>query len=434
MKLLLLDVGGNFLDFALRCKAAGHEVKLFIAPDKNGERIPVGDGMVEKINDWTKWMRWANLVVLSDNTRYIAALEPYRKFGYPIFGSNLAAQAMELDRSVGQRIFKEAGIATLPYKTFTSYNDAEAYVRKTMGRFVSKPSGDADKSLTYCSKSPQDMIYMLQRWKKLGKLKQPFILQEFCPGVEMAIGGWFGKGGWNSALSINYEHKKLMNGDKGVATGEMGTVMKYVTKDKLADKVLFPVSDYLMKIGYTGYIDVAVIIAEDGTPYPMEFTARFGWPHFQITGALHQGDPCECMADLIEGYDSLSVSSDVATGVVCTIPDFPYNKVNRKDLSGIPVYSDMNANIHPCEIMLGKAPVEQGNKVVDMPNWVTAGSYLLVATGTDPTVSGSARKAYSVLKNIEIPNSPMYRTDIGARLKKELPILQAMGYAKDMVY
>lgn len=434
MNLLLVDVGGNFLDFALRCKAAGHDVKWFVAPDKNGDRIPVGDGLIEKVNDWTKWMRWSNLTLLSDNVKYIAAMEPYRKFGYPIFGPNLAAQAMELDRSAGQKVFTDSGIATLPYKTFTSYNDAEAYVRKTMKRFVSKPSGDADKALSYVSKSPKDMIYMLSKWRKLGKLKAPFILQEFCPGVEMAVGGWFGKGGWNACISQNFEHKKLMNDDKGCNTGEMGTVMRYVDKCKLADQVLFPVSDYLMKVGYTGYIDVAVIIAEDGTPYPMEFTARPGWPHFQITGTLHKGDPCEWMADLLDGYDSLEVSSDIATGVVCAIPDFPYNKVPRRDLCGIPVYSDMNPHIHPCDIMQGTAPNEVNGKIVNSPNWVTAGPYLLVASGNAETVSGSAKKAYAVLKSIEIPNSPMWRTDIGKRLKTELPILQAMGYATGMTY
>jgi phosphoribosylamine--glycine ligase len=434
MKILLIDCGGNFLDFALRCKQWGHEVKWFIAPDKNGNRIPIGDGLVERVNDWQKWMRWSELTVLSDNTRYIQALEGYRKYGYPIFGANLAGQAMELDRSVGQKVFKDAGIDTLPYKTFNDYDSAEAYVRKTMGRFVSKPSADVDKALSYVSKSPQDMIYMLRRWKKLGKAKAPFILQEFCPGVEMAVGGWFGPGGWNHAINENWEHKKLMNGDKGVNTGEMGTVLRYVDKSKLADKVLFPVTDYLFKIGYTGFIDVAVIIDESGTPYPMEFTARFGWPHFQIATALHQGDPAAWMADLLAGYDSLEVSKDIATGVVCAIPDFPYNKVPREDTTGIPIYSDMNENIHPCEVMAGTVPIQAGGKVVDMPGWVTAGSYLLVATGTASSVSASAKKAYDVLKGIEIPNSPMYRTDIGERIKKELPILQSLGYAQGMTY
>lgn len=435
MKILLIDCGANFLDFALRCKQSGHEVKWFVAPDKNGDRIPVGDGLVEKINDWSKWMRWAELVVLSDNVKYIQALEPFRKYGYPIFGANVAGQKMELDRSVGQKVFKDAGVEILPYKTFNSYNDAEAHVRKTLKRYVSKPSGDADKALTYVSKSAQDMIFMLQRWRKMGKNKEPFILQEFCPGIEAAIGGWFGPGGWNSEFSLNFEHKKLMNGDKGVSTGEMGTVMKYVSaKDKLVQKVLFPVSQYLMDIGYTGYIDVSVIIDEKGYPWPMEFTARFGWPHFQITSSLHKGDPAAWMADLLDGYDSLEVSSDVATGVVCTIPDFPYNKLPREKLCGIPVYCDMNPHIHPCELMGGTAPVQVGNKVVDMPNWVTAGNYLLVATGNAPTVSASAKKAYEVLKGIEIPNSPMWRTDIGDRLKKELPLLQKHGYAKDLTY
>lgn len=435
MKVLLVDVGANFLDFALRCVNAGHSVKWFIAPDKNGKRIPVGDGLIEKVNDWQKWMRWAEIVVTSDNTRYMTMLEPYRKLGYPIFGPNVDAAEMELNRTTGQKILKDAGVQIMDYKTFTSYDEAESYVRKTMKRYVSKPSGDADKALSYVSKSPADMIYMLRRWKKMGKLKQPFILQEFTPGIEMAVGGWFGPKGWLSAINVNFEHKKLMNGDLSVNTGEMGTVISYTKKEKLAEKVLFPVSDYLMKIGYTGYIDVAVIIDEKGTPWPLEFTSRPGWPHNQIITSLHQGDPVEWMADLLHGYDSLEVKEGVSTGVVVTIPDFPYNRIPREDLCGIPVYCDpTNDNIHPAEIMAGIAPNVVGNKVIDLPTWVSAGNYLLVCTGVASTVSASAKKAYETIKEIEIPNSPGYRTDIGRRLQKQLPILQKQGYAKGINY
>lgn len=435
MKVLLLDNGGNFLDFALQCLANNHEVKWFIAKDKNGNVLPIGKGMVERVYDWTKWMRWADIVILSDNAKYMDMMEPYRKYGYPIFGCPKAGADLELNRSTGQDLLKSSGVDILPYKTFTDYDAAEAYVTKTMKRYVSKPSGDADKALSYVSKSPADMIYMLRKWKKLGKLKAPFILQEFCPGVEMAVGGWFGPGGWNSAINENWEHKKLMNGEKGVNTGEQGTVMRYVDKSKLAEKVLFPASQALLDMGYTGYIDVAVIVSEeDGTPYPMEYTCRFGWPHFQIVTSLHDCDPVEWMADLLDGYDSLRVKTGIATGVVCTIPDFPYNKLPREELCGIPVYCDQNKNIHPAEIMLGSAPTMEGNKIVDRTQWVTAGNYVLVTTGVASTVSASSKKAYEVMKGIELPNSPAYRTDIGDRLKKELPTFQKYGYATGMTY
>lgn len=435
MRILLIDVGANFLDFALQCLKAGHHVKWFIAPDKNGKRIPVGDGLIEKVGDWQKWMKWSDLTLTSDNTRYVTMLEAYRKYGYPIFGCNAEGAEMELNRTVGQKVLKDNGVDIMSYKTFTSYDDAEAFVKKTMKRYVSKPSGDADKALSYVSKSPADMVYMLRRWKKMGKLKQPFILQEFTPGIEMAVGGWFGPKGWSSAINVNFEHKKLMNGDLSVNTGEMGTVIAYTKKEKLAEKVLFPASDYLLKIGYTGYIDVAVIIDERGNPLPLEYTSRPGWPHFQIISALHEGDPALWMRDLLDGYDSLEVKEGVSTGVVVTIPDFPYNRIQREELCGIPVYCDQNnTNIHPAEIMAGVAPNVVGNKVIDLPTWVSAGNYLFIATGVAPTVSASAKKAYETIKTVEIPNSPGYRTDIGQRLKSQLPILQKHGYAKSIAY
>lgn len=434
MRILLIDVGANFLDFALRCVAAGHTVRWFVAPGKNGERIPVGDGLIEKVKEWEKWMGASDLILTSDNTRYMVALEPYRKLGYPIFGPNFAASEMELNRSTGQKVWKDAGVPIMDYKTFTSYDDAISFVEKNAGkRYVSKPSGDADKALSYVSKDSGDMREMLRRWKKQGKLKQPFILQEFKPGIEVAVGGWFGKHGFSECFNINFEHKKTLTGDLGVNCGEQGTVIYYTEKEKLAEKVLLPATEYLHSIGYTGYVDAAVIIDKDG-PWPLEWTTRPGWPHNQIITSLHDCDPAEWMADLMDGYDSLEVKKGICTGVVVTMGDFPFNKTPREQVCGIPIYCDQNANIHPAEIMGGTATHVVGNKLVDMPTWVSAGNYLLVATGIANTVSGSAKKAYEVIKGISIPNSPGYRTDIGARLKTQLPDLQKLGYCKTISY
>lgn len=436
MRAMFIDCGGNFLDLALRAVAAGHSVKWFLAPGKNGERLPIGDGYgIERINDWEKWMKWADIVILSDNTKYIHALENYRKLGYPIFGTNLIGQKMELDRTFGQKVMKDAGVEIMPYKTFTDYDAAIAYVNKTKKRYVSKPSGDADKQLSYCSKDAKGMIAQLQRWKKLGKSKFPFILQEFVPGIEMAVGGWFGPSGFNSAINENWEEKKLMPGGLSVNTGETGSILRYVEKSKLADKLLFPLEDYLHSIGYSGYIDLAAIVDEKGEPKFLEHTARFGWPHSQIATSLHIGDPIEWMLDLIKGYDTLEVKDDIAVGVVLWHGDFPFNKAPRDASTGFPVYYDMNnGNVHPCEMKMGIAPQDVGNHIIDMPTPVTAGTYILVATGLAGTVSGAARNAYKLLKEIETPNSPGYRNDIGLRLNNELPVLQKFGYAKNMKY
>src|SRR5271169_2031354 len=84
MRILLLDSGGHFLDFALQCLIAGHQVKLYVTPLKNGDPNTIGDGLVEKVKDWRKWMGWGDLICLSDNDKFMVAMEPYRKLGYPI--------------------------------------------------------------------------------------------------------------------------------------------------------------------------------------------------------------------------------------------------------------------------------------------------------------------------------------------------------------
>lgn len=438
MKFLLIDPMGAGLDIAMRAKAAGHEVRHFIRQTPKTDKI--GRGLVDVVSDFTPWLNWADLVFNTDNTRYLRELDAHRLRSpkTAVISASQESALWELDRGIGQDVLRKAGVAVPPYKEFTTYDQAIAYVKKEMRRFVSKPSGDADKALSYVAKTPEDMVYMLERWKRAGKNNGPFILQEFIGGIEMAVGGWFGPGGWNRNWCENWEFKKLMDGDLGVNTGEQGTVMRYVKRSKLAEKVLLPVTVGLAKLGYVGYVDVNCIIDEEGTPWPLEFTMRPGWPCFNIQQALHEGDPIEWMMDLAKGRDAQNtLANSVALGVVLSIPDYPYSHITRKEVQGVPIYGLSPAvmeHIHPCEMMLGQAPQEKAGQITTAPMPVTAGDYVLVASATSDTVYAAKQKAYRVLRRLRVPNSPMWRTDIGDRLAKQLPKLQAMGYATGLKF
>lgn len=439
MKILLVDICGNFLDFALRCQKYGHEVKWFIRKTREGLENRAGDGLVPRVYSYEPHMKWADIIICSDNTYYLTILDRYRD-KCCIFGPTEEAAELELDRDLGQRAFEKAGIEIIPSTEFKSYDEAISYVMANPDkRFVSKPTGDgsgeASKALSYVSKDAADMVYMLQRWKKTNP-RPSFILQEFVPGIEMAVGGWFGPNGFSKWFLENFEHKKLMNDDLGVNTGEQGTALKYVKESKLADVVLKPLELILHTLDYSGYVDVAVIIDEKGVPRPLEFTCRPGWPLFQIQQAVHKGDPVEWMLDLMCGEDTFKPSTDIAVGVVLAIPDYPYSRLTKKEVSGIPVYG-MNEdnkyydNLHPCELMKGKAPCLVNGKVKEQEMMVSAGDYLLVATGTAKSVKEAKERAYKAIKSVSVPNSPMYRTDIGCRLEEQLPKLHAMGYATE---
>lgn len=440
MKILIIDATGSCLDFALRCKHAGHIVRCFIRNNKDGTRSDVGNGLIDRVPHWEPHMDWADLIFLTDNTFYIVPLERYRDKGYPIFGPSQDTTQWEQNRELGAKIHEKCGVKTIPSQKFSKYDEAISYAKEKNKRFVCKPIGDGDKELSYVSKTPADLIFMLQKWKKMSAHKGDFILQEFRPGIEMAVGGWFGSSGFSKYWCENWEFKKLMNGDLGVATGEQGTILRYTEESCLADLVLKPTEDLLHGLNYSGYIDVNCIITDDGTPWPLEFTMRPGWPLFQIQQTLHKGDPVEWMLDALNGKDTLKVSKDIACGVVISMPDYPYDSLTKKDCSGYPLFNLTEEDgldcVHFSEVQMGKAPAMIEEEVKEnVPTLVTSGNYVCTVTGKGKTVEEAKDKVYKNIKSkIEIPNNISYRTDIGCRLEEQIPKLQAMKYIPDMEY
>lgn len=439
MKVLCIDNESMALDWLIRCQDAGHEVMWFQRPRKGDEELLVGEGFLKRTSDLEalrkKWLGWADLIFLTDNSVYIDLLEPYRKIGYPIFGCNAEAAELELDREAGQRAFKECGLNVIPSKFFSDYDSAIRYVEKLGKPCVSKVSGDADKALSFVANDAAGMCHKLEKWKKNSHRrhdakKHGFVIQEKIIGCEMAVGGWFGPGGWSEWFLENWEYKKLMDGDLGVNTGEQGTLARYVKKSKLAAQVLLPLTKMLERMQYVGYVDVNCIINALGV-WPMEFTMRPGWPTFHNQMALHLGDPVQWMADLLDGFDTLKVSTDLSVSIVLTTPPYPYPRQSSADVVGVPIYgAGDKQHVRFVEVMMTECPVQVGDKVMRLPNPATAGDYVLVVTGTGQTISGARRSAYAAMRKIDLPNSPSYRLDIGAgRLIRQLPDLQKLGYA-----
>ena len=437
MKVLIIDRHGELLDLSWRATHDGHDVRHYIKEDKHTQNV--GKGMVKVVREYRPFVKWADIVILAENGHYMKEADAWRADGVPVLGATEKSAAWEIDRRAGQKIFDDHDIPTLPYKVFNNFDEAIRYVKKEDRRFVSKPAGDeADKALSYVSKSPEDMVFMLERWKGLGNLKPPLMLQDFVSGIEMAVAGWFGPGGFNRGWEENFEFKKLMSGDLGMNTGESGTVMRYTAKSLLAKKVLAPLEDALAKTGHSGDIDVNCIIDEKGNPWPLEFTCRLGYPAVNIQNALHEGDAIEWLADLLEGTDARNFRMDeVVIGVVLAIPDYPYSRYTGKQVEGIPIYDAPMEPcdwFHPCQIQLGKAPMKEKGDIVSKPCLTSAGDYMAVVTGTGKSVTEAKNMVYKNIKKVSVPNSLMYRDDIGERLKKNLPDLHKFGYATGLEF
>ncbi len=433
MRVLLIEPHADgLLDVAMRAQANQHEVRYHLA-DYHPQKNPTGRGIVERANDWRSCARWADLVVLGAHDYAMPEFAAWKARGVPIIGGTPESAAWESDRALGMAVFRKAGIPTPPFRSFTDYKDAAEYVARQGREFVSKPSGKCDdKGLSYVPKSPEGLRWKLDKWRKAGKRAGlEFILQEKIGGIEFAVGAWFGPGGFAEGFEENFEFKKVGAGDIGINCGEAGTVMRYVRRSKLAAKVLEPLEDQLDRLGYIGNVDVNCIIDENGDPWPLEFTMRCGWPAFDIEQSLFAVDPMEFLAGLAAGKPPKSAHrwDEVAVGVVLAIGDWPYSRKPREEVVGVPLWGidrRMMASIHPAQMMAGEF---EGK-----PCCATAGDYVLIATGTGETVRRARDAAYRVIRRIEVPETPYYRPDIGSRLAKELPELQAHGFAAGMKY
>ena len=131
----------------------------------------------------------------------------------------------------------------------------------------------------------------------------------------------------------------------------------------------------------------------------------------------------------------MRVSQDIAVGVVMTHGDFPNCLDGPGKWAGFPINGideDTYGHLHFQQVKEAKAPFVMNRKVMNLPRFVTAGQYVLVATGSGQTLGDAQRAAYEVAGKIRWSSNVMYRTDIGNRVHEQLSTLQKFGYALDM--
>lgn len=427
--LLICDAGDGLLDLGLRAQANGHSVRYFLRKFDARTR-PVGRGLLERVPDWHAHMDWSDLVLLEANGAYMGEMDPWRRRGCMIIGGDEKSAAWELDRSKGMEVLRKAAIPVLPYREFNDYDQAIRHVERHGAVMYSKPCSDTDdKALSAKTGIDDDPTWQLRKWKrKHTRPPCPFLLQDAVKGIEFAVGAWFGPAGFADGFEQNWEEKKLMAGALGPNSGEMGTVLQYVRRSKLANAVLLPLEEQLAAIGYVGNVDVNCIVDEDGSVWPLEFTMRFGWPAFNIETALFDCDPIEFLYAVAAGESTKGAHrmDDPAVGVVMVLPPFPYPPRDYEEVIGVPLYGlteELCEHWHPARMMAGEDTM-----------LCSAGDYVGIATGIGASVREAARGAYGVLRKLSMPASAFWRIDIGQRLRRELPRLQEHGFAMGLEY
>jgi phosphoribosylamine--glycine ligase len=409
-------------DIAWKVKKEGHQVKVYIESKDDSD---VYDGMLDKVEKWEDYVDWADVIIF-DDVGFGAFADKLRKEGKLVVGGSSYTDKTEDDREFGQDEMKKCGLNTLSHYNFDNFETAIDFLKSNPGRYVFKPNGRSadEKNLLFIGEEEdgRDIIEIVEHnkivWAK--KIKS-FQLQKFMVGVEVAIGGFFNGNKFIYPININFEHKKLFPGERGPFTGEMGTLMYWNHSGVLFNATLAKMASMLSENKYVGYFDINCIVNGRGI-YPLEITARFGYPtiSIQMEGIL---DPIGDFLYRLAGGENfeLKTKKGFQVGVVVAVPPYPFT--SREIFS---VYKDSSILFKNPDNLEG---VHLGDvKMVDGDLKLAGESgYALVITSSGTTVDEARKQAYNRIKNIRLQDM-FYRVDIGTRWYNDSDRLQSWGY------
>lgn len=415
-------------DLYYRLGLAGHEVKVYISTT---EAQDVFGGMVTRVTDWRSelaWIRQAGKegIILFESAGMGVIQDELRQAGYQVIGGSAYGDRLESERNYGQRICAEIGLQTAASHHFTDYGEAIQFLKARPARYVFKLNGAASlRTRNYIGvlEDGSDILALLTTYSKQEAASPDFVLMDHIEGIEVGIGAYFNGKQFLKPACLDWEHKRFFTGAQGELTGEMGTVVTFEGAEIIFEKTLARIENKLREHGYCGYININLIANEDGL-WPLEFTSRFGYPGFAICGDLQTDSWPELFNKLLHQESTiLNALEGFATGVVLTVPPFPYSHGYALISKGLPIlFREMTEedaqHLHLAEVaMVNEQLIASGML-----------GYIGVANGLGATVEASIANAYALAKKVIVPNI-RYRNDIGSRvIEGDYAGLKSLGY------
>jgi phosphoribosylamine--glycine ligase len=242
------------------------------------------------------------------------------------------------------------------------------------------------------------------------------VLQRRVRGVEIGVARYFNGCDWVGSVEMNVEHKRLFPGDIGPNTPEMGTLMWYEqeAEPRLFQETLGKLKPWLQRVNFRGDIDLNLIVNETGA-YPLEVTARFGYPALQLQMEMHRSPWGEFLRALARGHSfALECRAGYGVAILLAVPPFPF----VSNSFGLPYRPSQRTHFRASLTSqeLTRVHLERASPasvVSDKPNdLLESDGYGLHVTGRGRTISAARRQAYRLVVKLVLPQM-YYRRDIG---------------------
>ncbi len=426
MKLLVIGSGGREHALVWKLAQSPHAKQMWCAPGNAGiadeslangqkvECIPIGAEDLPKLLAFAQEKKPDITVVGPDNPLALGIVDLFQEHGFRIWGPNRKAAQFESSKVFSQIFMEKHGIPTARAGTFSDAAAAKAFAASLNGRCAVKADGLAlGKGVLICTDTSEAdrAIDEILVGKSFGAAGAIIVIQELLEGIEISLHALC-DGRTAKLFPTAQDHKRALDGDRGLNTGGMGT---YSPAPFLNDAQLAEVGAQILNpwlkgcaaegIDFHGILYPGVMLTKQG-PKVLEFNARFGDPETQVYLTRLESDLVELLDASVAGtLDKMQLrwSPMPSVCVVMASAGYPGSYAKGKPIAGLTEAARL-----PHTKVFHAGTARSGTDVV------TSGGRVLGVTAWAADLPRARAAAYSATEKIRFDGA-QFRRDIAAK-------------------
>ena len=314
MNILLVGSGGREHAILQKLRENPEVETVYVLPGNGGMAgegtcVDIAAKDVPSIVDFAKTHPVDFAVVAPDDPLVLGAVDALNAVGIPCFGPTQKAAMIEGSKVFAKQLMKKYGIPTARYEVFTDLKAALQYVETCPIPTVVKADGLAlgkGVIIAQTRQEARDALRSMMEDKVFGQAGSQVVIEEFLTGPEVSVLS-FTDGETLVPMVSSMDHKRALDGDRGLNTGGMGTVAPnpYYTPEiaqTCMDTIFLPTIRAMKAEGrpFRGCLYFGLMLTADG-PKVIEYNCRFGDPETQVVLPLLESDLLTIMKATAEG-------------------------------------------------------------------------------------------------------------------------------------
>jgi phosphoribosylamine--glycine ligase len=412
----LMVVGGGAREHTLVWKLSQSKKvrEIFVAPGNAGtaqiaKNLDISPTDLDGLSRVAKDNR-IDLVVIGPEAPLAAGIvDKLQDLGIPAFGPTKEAALIESSKVFAKKLMQKYGIPCAKDAVFTSFKEAEVYVKEQPTPVVIKADGLAAGKGAIVAQSTDEALKALSdimEKRVFGDAGNQVLVEECLVGRETSLLA-FTDGKTVVPMVPARDYKRAFDHDQGPNTGGMGCYspsrfLDKESRDRAIKTIVEPVVQAMAKEGrtYKGVLYTGLMLTSEG-PKVLEFNARFGDPETQVQLPLLKSDLVDIMLAVISGNlakTKVEWRNDACVGVVLASGGYPGSYKQGFPIAGL---DRLNRDI---------VVFHAGTKMND-GKVLTASGRVLTVVATGKTIAQAREKVYQNLPRISFDNVH-YRTDI----------------------